>query len=117
MSEAEDVVQEGFLRLHRMREGGERIESPRAYLSTVVSRLLFRAQTSHEPVYAATCSDYVNVIADVPVLASSGTGLYRGIRGNFSLALTGNEDQLTAPCRSGFARQILVLTGSGTVSS
>ena len=32
-------MQEGFLRLHRAREGGERIESPRAYLSTVVSRL------------------------------------------------------------------------------
>ena len=39
VSEAEDVVQEGFLRLHRAREGGQRIESPRAYLSTVVSRL------------------------------------------------------------------------------
>jgi DNA-directed RNA polymerase specialized sigma24 family protein len=39
VSEAEHVVQEGFLRLHRAREGGERIESPRAYLSTVVSRL------------------------------------------------------------------------------
>ena len=39
VSEAEDVVQEGFLRLHRARAGGERIESPRAYLSTVVSRL------------------------------------------------------------------------------
>jgi RNA polymerase sigma-70 factor (TIGR02957 family) len=39
VSEAEDVVQEGFLRMHRAREGGERIESPRAYLSTVVSRL------------------------------------------------------------------------------
>jgi len=39
VSEAEDVVQEGFLRLHRAREGGERIEWPRAYLSTVVSRL------------------------------------------------------------------------------
>jgi RNA polymerase sigma-70 factor (TIGR02957 family) len=39
VSEAEDVVQEGFLRLHRSRAGGERIESPRAYLSTVVSRL------------------------------------------------------------------------------
>jgi RNA polymerase sigma-70 factor (TIGR02957 family) len=37
--EAEDMVQEGFLRLHRTRESGERIESPRAYLSTVVSRL------------------------------------------------------------------------------
>src|SRR4030095_14814566 len=39
VSEAEDVVQEGLLRLHRAREGGERIEAPRAYLSTVVSRL------------------------------------------------------------------------------
>ncbi len=39
VTEAEDVVQEGFLRLHRAREDGERIESPRAYLSTVVSRL------------------------------------------------------------------------------
>src|ERR671923_1622671 len=39
VSEAEDVVQEGFLRLHQARGGGERIASPRAYLSTVVSRL------------------------------------------------------------------------------
>jgi RNA polymerase sigma-70 factor (TIGR02957 family) len=39
VSEAEDVVREGFLRLHRARAGGERIQSPRAYLSTVVSRL------------------------------------------------------------------------------
>jgi RNA polymerase sigma-70 factor (TIGR02957 family) len=39
VSEAEDVVQEGFLHLHRARAGGDRIESPRAYLSTVVSRL------------------------------------------------------------------------------
>ncbi len=39
VSEAEDVVQEGSLRPHRARAGGERIESPRAYLSTVVSRL------------------------------------------------------------------------------
>jgi RNA polymerase sigma-70 factor (TIGR02957 family) len=39
VSEAEDLVQEGFLRLHRALEGGEPIESPRAYLSTVVTRL------------------------------------------------------------------------------
>ena len=39
VSDAEDVVQEGFLRLHQARAGGEHIESPRAYLSTVVSRL------------------------------------------------------------------------------
>jgi RNA polymerase sigma-70 factor (TIGR02957 family) len=39
VSEAEDVVQEGLLRLHGALEKGERIESPRAYLSTVVTRL------------------------------------------------------------------------------
>lgn len=39
VGDAEDVVQEGLLRLHRARSAGERIESPRAYLSTVVSRL------------------------------------------------------------------------------
>lgn len=38
-SEAEDVVQEGLLRLHRVRDGGQQVESPRAYLSTIVSRL------------------------------------------------------------------------------
>jgi RNA polymerase sigma-70 factor (TIGR02957 family) len=39
VSEAEDVVQEAYLRLHRAERDGERIESPRAYLSTVVTRL------------------------------------------------------------------------------
>jgi RNA polymerase sigma-70 factor (TIGR02957 family) len=39
VSEAEDVVQEALLRLHRAEQDGERIESPRAYLSTVVTRL------------------------------------------------------------------------------
>jgi RNA polymerase sigma-70 factor (TIGR02957 family) len=39
VSEAEDVVQEGLLRLHRSLEDGEEIESPRAYLATVVTRL------------------------------------------------------------------------------
>jgi RNA polymerase sigma-70 factor (TIGR02957 family) len=39
VSEAEDVVQEAFLRLHRTLAEGERVSSPRAYLSTVVTRL------------------------------------------------------------------------------
>jgi RNA polymerase sigma-70 factor (TIGR02957 family) len=39
VSEAEDVVQEAFLRLHRALREGERLASPRAYLSTVVTRL------------------------------------------------------------------------------
>jgi RNA polymerase sigma-70 factor (TIGR02957 family) len=39
VSEAEDVVQEAFLRLHHTLREGERLESPRAYLSTIVTRL------------------------------------------------------------------------------
>jgi|SRR5215218_1988528 len=39
VSEAEDAVQEGLLRLHRALDAGERVESPRAYLATVVTRL------------------------------------------------------------------------------
>jgi RNA polymerase sigma-70 factor (ECF subfamily) len=39
VSEAEDVVQETLLRLHRALEGGEQIASPRAYVTTVTTRL------------------------------------------------------------------------------
>lgn len=39
VSEAEDVVQEGLLRLHRALEAGEEISSPPAYLATIVTRL------------------------------------------------------------------------------
>jgi RNA polymerase sigma-70 factor (ECF subfamily) len=39
VTEAEDVVQEGLLRLHRALEDGEEIENPRAFLATVVTRL------------------------------------------------------------------------------
>jgi len=39
VGEAEDVVQEALLRLHAALERGERIESPRAYVATVATRL------------------------------------------------------------------------------
>ena len=39
VSEAEDVVQESLLRFHRAQSGGRQIESPRAYLATVTTRL------------------------------------------------------------------------------
>src|SRR5256714_8033158 len=38
-AEAEDIVQEAFLRFHRASEEGEEVESPRAWLSAVVTRL------------------------------------------------------------------------------
>jgi RNA polymerase sigma-70 factor (TIGR02957 family) len=39
VSEAEDVVQEALLRVHRALEGGQPIASPRAFVATVTTRL------------------------------------------------------------------------------
>ncbi len=39
VSEAEDVVQEALLRVHRSLEAGEQIASPRAFVATVTTRL------------------------------------------------------------------------------
>jgi RNA polymerase sigma-70 factor (ECF subfamily) len=39
VSEAEDIVQEAFLRIHRAETEGTRVESPKAYLSAVTTRL------------------------------------------------------------------------------
>jgi RNA polymerase sigma-70 factor (ECF subfamily) len=39
VSEAEDIVQEAFLRFHRETRAGTVVESPKAYLSTVTTRL------------------------------------------------------------------------------
>ncbi len=39
VSEAEDIVQEAFLRIHRVEAEGTRVDSPKAYLSAVVTRL------------------------------------------------------------------------------
>ena len=39
VAEAEDVVQDALLRVHRALDAGQRIESPRAYVATVTTRL------------------------------------------------------------------------------
>jgi RNA polymerase sigma-70 factor (ECF subfamily) len=39
VSEAEDVVQEALLRVHRVLDAGEQIASPRAFIATVTTRL------------------------------------------------------------------------------
>src|SRR5918995_499324 len=75
VSEAEDVVQEGFLRLHRTREGGERIESPRAYLSTVVSRL----SLDHLRSARVRRETYVGEWLPEPLVASADDDPARGI--------------------------------------
>src|SRR5258705_6028241 len=39
ISDAEDIVQEAFLRLTRVLRGGTTIDSPKAYLATATTRL------------------------------------------------------------------------------
>ena len=39
VAEAEDIVQESLVRVHRALDNGERIESPRAFVATVATRL------------------------------------------------------------------------------
>ena len=39
VAEAEDVVQEALLRVHRALEAGQQIESPRAFIATITTRL------------------------------------------------------------------------------
>jgi len=39
VAEAEDIVQEALLRVHRAIEDGERIDSPRAFVATITTRL------------------------------------------------------------------------------
>jgi RNA polymerase sigma-70 factor (TIGR02957 family) len=66
-SEAEDVVQEGLLRLHRTLEQGEPLDSPKAYLSTVVTRLAIDELRSAR----ARRETYVGEWLPEPLLTSS----------------------------------------------
>jgi RNA polymerase sigma-70 factor (TIGR02957 family) len=67
VGDAEDMVQEGFLRLHRARSRGERIESPRAYLSTIVARL----SLDHLRSAAVRRETYVGEWLPEPLVASA----------------------------------------------
>ncbi|HEY8523896.1 MAG TPA: sigma-70 family RNA polymerase sigma factor [Acidimicrobiales bacterium] len=68
VSEAEDIVQEALIRLHRVVRDGTRIESPRAYLATVITRLcidqLRSARARHET--------YVDALPE-PLVGEPGT--------------------------------------------
>jgi hypothetical protein len=77
----------------------------------------FVSATSHEPIYPATCSDFVSVSAAVPVVSGSGTGAYWGIRGSFTLTATLDEVE-AKPCEPdrGFAWQAVVFAGPGIIS-
>ena len=73
---------------------------------------------SHAPIYPTTCTDLISVTATTPIVAGSGTGAYRGIRGAFPVTLTLNEVE-ARPCQpspGAFRAQLITMSGSGTVS-
>ena len=67
-SEAEDVVQEALLRLHRALAGGERIDSPPAWVAAVVTRLSIDELRSAR----ARRESYVGEWLPEPLVASRG---------------------------------------------
>jgi hypothetical protein len=78
----------------------------------------FVKATSHEPIYPKTCTDLISVTGSTPIVAGSGTGAYRGIRGSFPVTITLNEVE-ARPCQpspGAFRAQLITVAGSGTVS-
>jgi hypothetical protein len=65
----------------------------------------------------STCSDYVSVRDNVPIVPGSGTGAYRGIAGTFDASLTVNELHPT-PCTQTVRlfRQLVWLNGAGKIT-
>lgn len=66
-----------------------------------------------------SCSGTVRTTAPVPIVAGSGTGAYRAIRGTFTLTVTVAEVDAKANCGPGsaFLDQVVVTAGPGTVIS
>ena len=76
----------------------------------------FVKATSHEPIYPNTCTDLISVTGTTPIVAGSGTGAYRGIRGSFPVTITLNEAEATPCPGGGFRAQLITMAGSGTIS-
>jgi RNA polymerase sigma-70 factor, ECF subfamily len=70
VSDAEDIGQEAFLRLERARRDGDAVESPRAWLSTVTTRL----SIDHMRSARARRESYVGPWLPEPLLTESGPG-------------------------------------------
>jgi len=68
VSEAEDVVQESLLRLHGALEDGQRIQSPRAFVATITTRLAINELRSAR----ARRERYVGEWLPEPIITDSG---------------------------------------------
>jgi RNA polymerase sigma-70 factor (ECF subfamily) len=82
-AEAEDVVQETFLRFHRATEEGEEIESPRAWLSAVATRLSIDQLRSAR----ARRESYVGTWLPEPLLTDSAPDVAQQVEAADSLSL------------------------------
>jgi hypothetical protein len=73
---------------------------------------------SHWPVDRATCSGSISFTITAPVVPGSGTGMYRGISGSFSVTVTIDEVDVKPVCdgTSRFLAQVILMTGTGTVA-
>jgi hypothetical protein len=78
-----------------------------------------RGALGHWPSNPRTCSGSISVRATLPVVPGSGTGLYKGISGSFSVTATIDEVDVKPVCNgtSRFLAQVILLVGSGTVAS
>ncbi len=72
---------------------------------------------SHAPIYPKTCTGLISVTGTTPIVAGSGTGAYRGIRGGFPVTLTLNEVEASPcpPSPGAFRAQLITVAGSGTI--
>jgi hypothetical protein len=87
-------------------------------LSIAALNKAFVKAASHEPIYPKTCTDLISVTKTSPIVAGSGTGAYRGIRGSFGVTITLNEVE-ARPCQpspGAFRTQLITLAGPGTIS-
>lgn len=73
---------------------------------------------AHWPYDRSTCSIHGTVTGTAPIVASSGTGAYRGIAGTFTLTLSLDEIWVKGPAcseSSPFQSQLILIAGTGTV--
>lgn len=98
VNEAEDVVQEAMLRLHGAREAGEEIASPRAYLSTIVTRLAINTLRSARVRREA----YVGEWLPEPVVTGSDPALAPETAQELSVAFLALLERLSPEQRAAF---------------
>jgi hypothetical protein len=86
-----------------------------------LDKAFVQAMLKDFPTDAATCSGSFAVTQQVPVVAGSGTGAYKGVGGSFTLTITLDEVDLVSaaqPCNgtAAFLSQAIIITGPGTLT-